>query len=103
MEGTLVPSCACYILIVPFCIALFYIIYSLFYLSPKYRSSLQSIQLLIAVKSTLLVRYGADRILQPFLEEVKQLDFQDISQHLHVCVCMHVYVYVCVTLFSHQI
>lgn len=97
MEGTLVPSYASYILIVPFCIALFY--YALGNLSPKYRSSLQSIQLLIAVKSTLLVRYGADRILQPFLEEVKQLDFQDISQHLHVCVCMYVCVWMCMYMY----
>ena len=55
-----------------FSVALFY--YTLGNLSPKYRSSLQSIQLLIAVKSNFLVRYGADKILKPVLEEIKQLE-----------------------------
>lgn len=53
-------------------LALFY--YTLGNLSPKYRSSLQSIQLLIAVKSNFLVRYGADKILKPVLDEIKELE-----------------------------
>ena len=58
--------------LVLFPIALFY--YTLGNLSPKYRSSLQSIQLLIAVKSSLLVGYGADKVLKPVLDEIRQLE-----------------------------
>ena len=65
---TLLLSCASFVL----CAALFY--YTLGNLSPKYRSSLHSIQMLIAVKSKFLAQYGADKILEPVLEEIKQLE-----------------------------
>lgn len=63
-------------------IALFY--YTLGNLSPKYRSSLRSIQLLIAVKSNLLVKYGADKILEPVLEEIKQLESVSFIRAEHI-------------------
>ena len=56
----------------PYSVGLFY--YTLGNLSPKYRSSLHSIQLLIAIKSNLLIKYGVDKVLQPVLEEIKQLE-----------------------------
>ena len=74
-------------------IALFY--YTLGNISPKYRSSLQSIQLLIAVKSNLLVRYGADKILKPVLAEIKQLESVRDLCIVYVVIrsysCMYVY------------
>ena len=61
--------------------ALFY--YTLGNLSPIHRSSLHSIQLLIAVKSSFLVKYGADKILMPVIEEIKELE--RVRQALYAC------------------
>ena len=65
--------------------ALFY--YTLGNLSPIHRSSLRSIQLLIAVKSSFLVKYGADKILTPVIEEIKQLE--SVRFYIHCgCTCV---------------
>ena len=57
--------------------AFFY--YTLGNLSPKYQSSQLSIQLLIAVKTCFLFRYGADKVLNPVLEEITQLEMVRIE------------------------
>ena len=51
---------------------LFY--YNLGNLHPKYRSSLDSIQLLAVALVSDIQRYGVDAILEPIVEEVKALE-----------------------------
>ena len=41
---------------------------------PKYRSTLAAIQLVTAVKHIHLNQYGIDKILEPFIEEIKELE-----------------------------
>uniref|UniRef100_A0A1X7UBD0 C2H2-type domain-containing protein n=1 Tax=Amphimedon queenslandica TaxID=400682 RepID=A0A1X7UBD0_AMPQE len=53
-------------------LGLFY--YTLGNLSPKYRSSMVTIQLVAIVKYTLLQRYGHEAILRPFIDDVKALE-----------------------------
>lgn len=42
-------------------------------LSPKHRSRLGNIQLITVVKKSLISKYGMNAILEPFLNDVKQL------------------------------
>lgn len=69
--------------------ALFY--YVLGNVSPMYRSTMKSIQLLAITKSTVLQSYGADRVLENFMEDIGELE---VSLHIistaDVC-----YVYFC--------
>ena len=52
--------------------ALFY--YTLGNISPKYRSSLQSIQLFAVLKSSHLQQYGCDKVLEPLMNDIKALE-----------------------------
>ena len=52
--------------------AMFY--YVLGNIHPKYRSTLAAIQLVTAVKHIHLNQYGIDKILEPFIEEIKELE-----------------------------
>lgn len=60
--------------------AMFY--YVLGNIHPKYRLTLAAIQLLTAVKHIHLNQYGIDKILEPFIEEVKELEVRYYK-------CMH--------------
>ena len=51
-------------------------------LHPKLRSSLKSIQLLCAVKHAFIVKYGIERILQPIVEAIQELEKVN---HAHEC------------------
>lgn len=42
-------------------------------LSPKYRSCLPNIQLVAIAKAAMISSYGVDKILQPFVDDVKKL------------------------------
>ena len=53
-------------------IGIFY--YSLGNIRPQYRSQLKAIQLLSIAKSSVIVKYGANNILQNFMQEVKALE-----------------------------
>ena len=48
--------------------------YQLGNLSPKYRSSLRSIHLVAIAKSTTVQKYGADKMLTPFMNDIKELE-----------------------------
>ena len=48
--------------------------YTLSNVDPKYRSSLKAIQLVTVVKHTLVKKYGLDKILEPFVSRVKELE-----------------------------
>lgn len=52
-------------------------------ISPKYRSTHPCIQLLAVVKSSVLQQYGADKILEPFMDDIKSLE-QVLYLHVHV-------------------
>ena len=52
--------------------ALFY--YILGNLSPVYRASLDSIQLVVVTKSSILQQYGADHVLKYIMEDIKTLE-----------------------------
>ena len=52
--------------------AVFY--YSLANISPQKRSSLNTIQVVTLVKSVDVSRYGVDKILQPFMEDLAKLE-----------------------------
>ena len=62
-------------------IALFY--YTLGNISPKHRSSLRSIQLMAILKSNDLQRYGPDKVLECFMNDIK------ILERVCVCIIMH--------------
>ena len=65
-----------------FMIGVFY--YTLGNLSPKYRSSLVTIQLVAIVNYPLRQRYGHEAILRPFIDNVKALE--SVSNVFHVLV-----------------
>ena len=52
--------------------AVFY--YLLANLSPQYRSSLQNIQLVTLARTQDVTCYGIDKILEPFMKDIKQLE-----------------------------
>ena len=56
----------------PLIIGLFY--YQLGNLSPQYRSSTKSIHLVAIAKSSVIVKYGANKILEPFMDAIKKLE-----------------------------
>ena len=70
-------------------LALFY--YTLGNISPKYRSSIRCIQLVAVVKSTILQKYGADAILEPFMADIRSLE-QVQSLQKHTVAFFHVFV-----------
>ena len=53
-------------------VGLFY--YVLGNISPKYRSSLESIQLLAVANSQVISEHGIDHILNPIIEDIKVLE-----------------------------
>lgn len=53
-------------------LALFY--YTLGNIHPRYRSTIRCIQLLTVTKSSILQEYGADAILEPFMDNIKSLE-----------------------------
>lgn len=53
-------------------LAVFY--YTLANLSPQYRSSLKMIHLVTVAKTVDVASYGIDKILQPFMESIKELE-----------------------------
>jgi len=48
--------------------------YQLGNLRPKYRSSLCSIHLVSIAKSSVIQKYGPDKILEPFISDIKKLE-----------------------------
>ena len=74
----------CMLLRLCFFSALFY--YMLGNISPKYRSTLRCIQLLAIVKSSILQQYGPDKILEPFMDDIKSLEHvRNYYVIVHVC------------------
>ena len=43
-------------------------------LSPKFRSSLSSIHLVSIAKSSVIQKYGPDKILEPFMDDITKLE-----------------------------
>ena len=50
---------------------------------PELRSNLATIQLLTIVKSTYLNKYGIDKILEPFIQEINQLEKVTQKNKMH--------------------
>ena len=48
-------------------------------ISPEYRSSTTTIQLLAVVKHSVLKRYGIDKVLEPFMDDIHSLEQVSIS------------------------
>ena len=61
--------------------------YTLANISPHHRSSLNMIQLVTLVKSQDVTKYGIDKILEPFMEDIKKLEKVCIYQCVgwHMC------------------
>ena len=70
-------------------LGLFY--YTLGNISPKHRSSLDAIQLVSVVKHSIIVDYGIDKILEPFIEDIKALESvcKYMYMHVHVLSTFH--------------
>ena len=62
--------------------AVFY--YTLANISPQYRSSLNTIQLLTLVKSAYVSKYGVDQILQPFMDDLALLEKVNLNMYIFV-------------------
>ena len=58
--------------------------YQLGNLSPKYRSSFSSIHLVSIAKSCIIQKYGPDKILEPFMDDIKELEKVTIT-YIHIC------------------
>ena len=43
-------------------------------IAPKYRSGLKAIQLVSIVQHTMIEKYGLDKIIEPFVSRVKELE-----------------------------
>ena len=54
------------------CIGLFY--FTLGNIEPKFRSTMRIIQLLCAVKTDYIHKYGIDEILTPFMSDIRELE-----------------------------
>lgn len=67
--------------------------YTLANISLQHRSSLNVIQLVTLVKSQDVTKYGIDKILEPFMEDVKKLEKVCIYQCVGcTCViCIHTF------------
>ena len=48
--------------------------YQLGNISPQYRSSLKGIQLVAVANSSVIVKYGSNKILEPFMADLKKLE-----------------------------
>ena len=48
--------------------------YRLGNLTPKFRSSLSSIHLVCIAKAAIIQKYGPDKILEPFMADIKELE-----------------------------
>ena len=59
---------------------LFY--YMLGNVDPKYRSRIDNIHLVTIVRTTLIQKYGMNKILEPFIEEIKMLE--RVSHHIFI-------------------
>lgn len=64
--------------------------YSIGNLPPSLRSCLHSIQLVAIVKTRFIEKYGVDKILEPFVHDLKELEKVNIKQNY-----VQVYVYMC--------
>lgn len=64
-------------LIFPLSTGLFY--YTLSNIAPRFRSSLNVIQLVAVVKTLLIEKYGIKEILKPFIQGVRQLESVSIT------------------------
>ena len=64
--------------------------YQLGNLSPEYQSSIKSIHLVAIARSSVIAKYGANKILEPFMQDIRQLE--KVQMHLTMCVLC-----VCVT------
>ena len=62
--------------------------YQLGNLSPKYRSSLSSIHLVSIAKSSIIQKYGPDKILEPFMADIKELE-KVIRLKIHTAYNLH--------------
>ena len=58
--------------------------YQLGNLNPKYRSSLSSIHLVSIAKSSVIQKYGPEKILKPFMDDIKELE-KVTSTYVYVC------------------
>lgn len=63
-------------LCVSYCLGMFY--FTLGNLSPRYRSHLPNIQLVAVTKTAMISNYGVDKILKPFVDDIKKL--------VHICI-----------------
>lgn len=43
-------------------------------MSPQYRSSLKGIQLVAVANSSVIVKYGSNKILEPFMADLRKLE-----------------------------
>ena len=58
--------------------------YQLGNLSPEYQSSIKSIHLVAIARSSVIAKYGANKILEPFTQDIRQLE--KVQMHLTMCV-----------------
>ena len=68
--------------IIKYCIGLFY--FTLGNIHPKYRALLHTIQLLCVVETHVLEKYSINQVLEPFMQDIKQLETVSICNTLFV-------------------
>ena len=71
------------LIIITLILGIFY--YMLGNVSPQFRSSLKSIQLVSILKASLIQKYGVNSVLQPFMDEILALEkVCNYSNTIHV-------------------
>lgn len=63
-------------------------------LSPKFRSRLSSIQLIALTKTSVIEEHGIDKVLEPFVEDVKKLESVSLYLPFYQKFCC-IFVYNC--------
>ena len=75
-------QCKLYIACIGLHVAMFY--YTLANIRPEQRSNLATIQLLTVTKSEYVNKYGIDKILEPFIQEMAELEQVQNTVHIHI-------------------
>ena len=75
------------------CIGCFYFL--LGNIHPKYRSTVDSIQLLALAKHSLITEYGIDKILEPILQDLKKLEEVNACKTCTQLYCCHISGFAC--------
>lgn len=69
-------------------------------MSPRFRSKIQNIQLLLLAKYSSVAEFGIDRILEPIVEDIQKLELVNSCMHMYVHANLVSLLIVCISCVS---